>query len=1118
MASTLRSRVLGILLAAVCAAAAWSQITTGSITGAVSDSSGGIITSAKVLVKNQGTGAESSLTTNDAGLYKAAFLTPGLYTVHIQAAGFRAYEAKDVDVQVSRESVINVVMEVGSVGETIQVEGTAPIVQSDSAQLSFNVETKTIVSLPGLQAGVDRIALLSPGIVVGFGNINSNGLVFSANGQRARSNNFLLDGQDNNDPTIGGPGFFFSNLDAIGEFSVISNQYSAEYGRNAGAIVNVRVRSGSNAYHGGTNWIRRDDQNWTALTNLQRATGRTNPPKYLDSIWGGQFEGPIKKDKLFFMMWLQREWGRQDSLSIGTTNLTPTPDGLKTLQAAFPNSVPVQNLVKYGAWGGNKLGNAGIVPGSTVTRTLNTPSGGTVGVEFSAVQRAYSTPQDNWDSGIKGDYHLTSKDFLTGKYFHQVNIGANAASNAQAGYFYDTPDRGKQLGASWVRTFSGSMVNEFRFSFVKTGFFFEGGNTAPFSDLSKNIANISIQTGGNLGYGLATNLPQYRLVNSYQYQDNVSRQWGRHALKFGAQIINDRIPLGFLPFVNGQYIFATFQDYVDNKPSTYNGAAGTPTQEPKEWDQAYYFQDDWKLRRNFTLNLGVRYEYSGQPINLLNDITVARESNPATAIWNTALPVEARTYPRLPTDKNNIAPRVGYAWSPSASGGFLGKLIGHDATVIRGGFSMAYDPSFYNLMLNAQTAAPVVFAYTFTGADVKPMPSDITGAALATLYAPPKGVDPRTFNQTRFGDNFHSPYSVSFSTGIQRRVGNNMGFEIRYVRTRAISQFATRNGNPLISGFLNNGFANVVPGLGPTSSATCSNCNGRIVPNFSNIRIRDNSAQSTYDGLQTRYDIRNLLHQLTLGASYTFSKTIDNISEVFSFAGSGSIVLAQNPFDVSRGERGLSNNHVPHAFSMNIDWDIPGWRHNTKWYGKLFGGWALGAVEIWQSGRAITPTQSSTTANVLSDSSANGFIAGYDTMRPFSANPNAPYNAVGRYMPNGSLVSFTNTSQPVTFNDVRWIYNTLEADKAFGTPWGVSRNSLTGPRYQRTDMLLSKTFSVTEKLKLSVRAEARNAFNHVTYPVPNLQIDVGTLTTFLNQTTGEVAVPRIIQMGARISF
>ena len=146
---------------------------------------------------------------------------------------------------------------------------------------------------------------------------HTNGISFSANGQRARSNNFLLDGQDNNDPTIAGPGLF-SNLEAIGEYQVITNQYSAEYGRNAGAIVNIRVKSGTDAFHGVGTYFRRDDQNWTALDNIQRASGLTNPPKYLDSILGGQFEGPVIKNKIFFNVWTQREWVRQSSSYIGT--------------------------------------------------------------------------------------------------------------------------------------------------------------------------------------------------------------------------------------------------------------------------------------------------------------------------------------------------------------------------------------------------------------------------------------------------------------------------------------------------------------------------------------------------------------------------------------------------------------------------------------------------------------------------------------------------------------------------------------------------------------------------------------------------------------------------------
>jgi hypothetical protein len=408
------------------------------------------------------------------------------------------------------------------------------------------------------------------------------------------------------------------------------------------------------------------------------------------------------------------------------------------------------------------------------------------------------------------------------------------------------------------------------------------------------------------------------------------------------------------------------------------------------------------------------------------------------------------------------------------------------------------------------------------------MQSDISGGTLAQVFTPPTGTDPRTLNQTLFGGNFHHPYSLSFSLGLQRRVGNNMGLEIRYVRTRAIGQFATRNGNPYISGYLNNGFAAVVPsGLTPTTSSTCLNCNGRIVPRYSTLRIRDNSGSSTYDGLQTRYDVRNLAHQLTVGASYTFSKTIDNVSEVFDFStginSAGSIVLAQNPFDVVKGERGLSNNHVPHALGFDATWDIPGWRNSSKWYGRIVGGWSLGVFEVWQAGRPMTVYQG-ICCNTISDTATNNFIQGYDTARPFLANPKAPLQSVGFFNSSGALVSYTNRSQAVQFSDVHWIYNNLDADKALGSPFGVSRNSQTGPRYQRADISLFKAFSVTERLKLSLRMDARNIFNHVAYPLPNLQIDSGTATTFLDPTWGDLSatnsnrVPRIIQLGARVSF
>jgi hypothetical protein len=1094
---------------------AWGQITTGSISGNVTDPAGAIVVGATVKVTNQATGVSTALLTNEAGVFKAAFLAPGTYTVSIQAPGFSTFEAKDVVVELAHEPVISATLQIGAVGDTVTVEGSAPLLVADTSQLSTDVSSERLLALPAVQGGMDKLALTSPGVVVGFGNINSNGLVFSANGQRARSNNFLLDGQDNNDPTIAGPGYFFSNLEAVGEFQVITNQYSAEYGRNAGAILNIRVRSGTNTFHGVGTYLRRDDQNWTALDNIQRATGLKNPPKYLDSILGGQFEGPVIRNRLFFNIWTQREWIRQSASYIGTgSTLAPTPAGLAQLQSYFPNSIPLQNYIKYGPWS-IALGNPTMVPNSAVMQNLTAPGGQTISVPFASVERFVPLPSDNWDSGAHVDYRLTDKMQLTGKFYDQVNNTPFSASNGQAGYFIGAPGHSKQAGGSWVWTVTPTLVNEFRFSVIRSEFDSFGGNTYGFDKLTQNIANVGIT--GYLGYGLAYNLPQYRQVKSYQYQDNVSKQWGRHALKMGLQLIDDNIPLGFLPNVNGVYTFSSFQQYLNNTASSFSGAAGIPTEKPHELDQAYYFQDDFHFRPNLTINLGLRYEYSGQPLNLLNQETVPRESNSATAIWNTALPLEARTYPKFPAPAKNFAPRIGLAWTPAKGDGLWGKLMGRDATVIRAGFSIAYDPAFYNLFLNAATAAPVVFAYTLTGA-FPPMPADITGANLQSLYAPPPGIDPRQLNQTLFSPDFKNPYSASYTLGFQRKIGSRMGLEIRYVGTEGIHQFATRDGNPYIAGYVNNGFASIVPnGVAPTVSSACAACNGREIPNYGVIRLRDNSAHSSYNGLQTSYTVRDLANQLTMSAAFTWSKTMDNISEVYSFTSSGSVVLAQNPFNTSGGERGLSNNNIPEAVTITASWTMPWLRGTSRWYNRMAGGWTIGAFEIFQTGRPMTVLQNNLNVNPLEDAAAASFIGGGGTLRPFLASPQAPLTAVGEFLSNGTLVNLANTSQTVSISNVHWIYNTVAADKYFGTPFGVGRNTLQGPTLQQMNLSIYKDFAVHERLRFQLRAEATNAFNHVNSPVPNLYVDVGTATTFLNSTYGEAA-PRIIRLGAKIIF
>jgi hypothetical protein len=345
-----------------------------------------------------------------------------------------------------------------------------------------------------------------------------------------------------------------------------------------------------------------------------------------------------------------------------------------------------------------------------------------------------------------------------------------------------------------------------------------------------------------------------------------------------------------------------------------------------------------------------------------------------------------------------------------------------------------------------------------------------------------------------------------------------MGFEIRYVGTQGVSLFASRNGNPYIAGFINNGFASAIPaGLTNVTNPNCSACSGRLNPNYGVVRLRDNSGHSNYNGLQTSYNVRNLYHQLTLGASFTWSKTMDNISEVFSNTGYGSIVLAQNPFNVDGGERGLSNNNVPLALTVNATWEMPWLKGDSSWLKKLAGGWTFGMFEVAQAGRPQTLIQSNTTLNPLEDPSTDSLVGGAQ-LRPFLATASAPLNSVGEFLANGTLVNLANTSQVVSFSSVHWIYNTLAADKYFGTPYGVARNTLTGPSFQRLDLSIYKNFAIREGLRIQVRGEATNAFNHPTFSTgTNLAVDTATATTFLNPKAIETT-PRIIRLGVKIVF
>jgi len=1136
-----------------------AQATTGTLSGTVVDPNGQVVTGATVTVKSEATGTEVTSTTNSEGAFVLSSLLPGKYTVTVvPTGGFSTKAVKGVDVRLGTETEIKVELAIGTPTETVTITAnTEEIVQTNS-QISSSFETRKVEDLPSNAAGsgLDTLALLAPGVVPGFGNVNGNGITLSVNGNRARSNNFTLDGTDNNDLSIGGPSLFVDNAEAVAEFQIITNNYSAQYGRNQGAIINIVTKSGSNAFHGSGFEFHRNSSALDAMTNQQRADPtRGARDKFVSNVFGGTVGGPIIKNKAFFFVDGQLIRQREGFI-FPAGNPAITPAGLTALSAAFPGNAAIAALVNQSVFAIQPQASAQAI---RATGTLCFPrdpalpctDANALIVPTAFPQYPLPLPFDEKHYGIRGDFNPTARDSFNAKYRYQQSpeTGFLGQSN---GFFGDIPFASKNLNGAYTRQIGSHAVNEFKAAWQKLSVVFGGcANSDPLKGCIPtataigtaftNITFTGISSAGATlqSLGAATNLPQGRIVRVAQFADTLNWTLGNHTLTMGVDFrdLNNSVP--FLPNFNGAFRFNSTARLVQNFPNFVTLAGGTPTIGYKEKDQFYFFQDDFKVRENFTLNLGIRYEYTGQPINILNQITVARETDPATALWRQAIPLADRTVPNIPADKNNWAPRLGFAWSPRFGDGKMAKLLfgENDATVIRGGFSMAYDPAFYNILLNVSTSAPTVFLNNInnTGTAAAPgfrLPANPTGDVVRTALG--SFLQRNTFNpgllaQTQVGSDFHSPYSRQWSFGIQRQINRNNVAEVRYVGNKGIGLFQTVNRNPdignLVKGFNFDifagapgapffpGFANLVPaGVTPLTCvndpATPDNegaCNNRIVPGRGLIRSRENTGESSYHALQTRYNGR-LFNQLTLGASYTFSKTLDNASEIFSF---GEIAIAANPFDLTGREKGLSGNDRPHAGSANFIWDVPVRKEQKGFVGHVLGGWQVNGTYTLASGRTFTPSQF---FNVLGLPTYQdfGFTAtffGFDNIRGFAANRNAPRDSVaisdidayliflptfvpsptGYYSLND--LNATGTLRSVGANDVRYILNMPGSAKYTGNPFGnIPRNSERGPALNHLNIGLFKNTKLRENVRLQLRMELFNALNH---PNPGYGVAAG---------------------------
>ncbi len=1150
--------ILGVLLAVSFGYAHGQGIITGTLTGTVQDATGAVISGAKVTITKLDTNTVFTATADSRGSFSLNDLPVGVYSVKFDASGFSTLALNGVHVDANHTVDLGVEkLTAGANISTVEVNASEALLETTQAQVSTTFDTQQVADIPTF-GGFDELTLLIPGVVATHANnfSNTNGTGFSSNGLRGRANNFEIDGQSNNDNSIAGPQFFFGNEEAIQEVQIITNNFSAAYGRNAGSIVNYITKSGTNSIHGSAFYRYGGDFTSSLQTGVSKganygfcAPGQTPAadgclatvvPRYVSNVYGGNVTAPLWKDKIFASagVYGTRFFENGGATSSGTKEVL-TPAGLSTLQSTFPNNAGVAILAQLNPFALSANPHA---TGAPTNKTI-TVGGTSVSVPFTQIARNF--PSEALDQEYLGrlDFQLTTKDRLDGRYLYQKAPTVPDNPTA-AGGTVNVNDVTHSIGAEWIHTFSARWINQLKYSFQQSTLAFEGGDFAACTISGFASCPSSISLGaGNSSLGLASNLPQGRIVKTGQVQDNATWSFGRHTVTFGGEFDYQNSPNVFLPNSAGTFTFANYSALLSGA-GTVTLTQGNPLIPFKEKDVAVYFQDDWKVSPEFTANIGLRWEFFQQALNLLHTESVAQQtgSNP---FWSTSLPLSQTTFPEIPQSYRNFEPRLGFAYSPNYNKNLA----------IRGGYAINVDPGFYNINLNSASSAPVVNAGGFTcnGTATGTTPASCLptgGATFATVNASlgkyiPTGGNPGARNQTFVSSNFRQPFTQTYTLGVQYQVTHSAVAEVRYAGNHASGQFQTLDANPFLLP-VSQDFPGVVA---PSSLCTAANSQlagadvGYLHCGQTNVRVRANTAFSLYNGLQTSLTVRNY-HGITATAAYTFSRAIDNTSEIFGTAtGGNTSAFAQNPLNTDVAERAVSGISFPNVASVSFVYAVPKIGASNGLVSKLINGWQMNSIWVYNSGQPYTdfdlaPQNGSPAANpndpntLFSYSSlpaAINFNGGLDIGRPILSNPKAPVGTVGIYTTttNASgvnsapyLADYNDASgnpAPINASQVHWIANNKYAAQIANNPFpGSGRNLLRGTSYNNLDTSVFKNTKLTERLTLRLEVDANNILNRSYYGSPDPDLADGITSLNNVNFTGASGGGGIVNTGTGV--
>ena len=1121
-----------LLVCLFCVSLLWSQTATGRIIGTVSDPTGALIPGASITVTNVETQVTYQTMTNEQGDYQAPLLPIGAYTVTADMPGFQKAVTKPEKLEINQSLRVDIRMVVGARTEEIVVEEGIAHVETISATRGGSITSNQIASLPLNGRNTLDLALLAPGVIPS--TVGGTTGTFSVNGGRQDSVTYLLDGGVNNN--LLSNGFVLNpNPDMVEEFRILTSTYSAEYGRNAGGIVSVVTKSGTNTFHGTAyDYVRNDALNANAFFNNASGLPKDILKRHQ---FGGTVGGPILKNKLFFFSGWQSQRQSQLRTTSKITVFTPAElngDFSKSSTSRGPDTNVAAFLQRFPYFQPDPAlaAQAIIDPSRINTVAKNYIKAGLIPTDSSGSRISQDSARDNRDELTnKVDYTLSEKDRISTTFGFSKRDRLDPYSLANvSGFPNTTTTKPYYASINYVKTFSTALLNDFRF-------------TAQRNNNLQAVPAKKLPTPPELGIGITpdelvgptivsfssgmiagfSNQGPTRLIdNTFTTGDTLTWLKGRHTFKTGASLtpyqdntvydfyINGRFYFRDTGGISGPYSKNDRADFLLGLADEFLQYPAAPSNIRSKWIAAF-FQDEWKVTRNLVLSLGMRYEYSSPKY----------DTQGRSFTWE--LGQQSKVFPNAPrgilfpgdtnapkgsnfADKNDWGPRFGFAWSPGNS----------VKTSIRGGFGVFYDIlkaednlqfngqapffAFADLAFNPLTDNPAAEVLNMTKPFIaagqpnpfpsRPTPKDINFAAAGYLPLGGGGVysvDP----------NLRTPYVYQYNLDIQREFGSNILFDIAYSGTSSHKLTGLVDSNPFIPG---------------TTSRIFNLPSGNPANAFSYLDTFGNVGLANYNSLQVELrgrprEVRGL-GNISYQFSYTYSKSIDTTS---GFRANNTRV----PYFDRKHFRAVSDYDLPQFISLSGTWELPFQKAWGSGPSRLTRGCTIQPIFNYRSGEPIDVGAGLSRSRTAPGPSG----AGDQTL--VRANLVAPITFFDPHVSqtlNGKKGNYF--FDPAAFSRAEFTAAGFDpvnnpSQRTYGN---LGRNAFRGPTRANFDVSIAKITKIDESRKLEFRADMFNAFNYALFRNPTTSITSGTFGQISSTGSSTDSQPRVIQLALRLIF